>query len=166
MRKERDQKMFRKMRRFKQELDRQTCIEILLKEKRGVLAVHGDEGYPYALPLDYYYDEENGKIYFHGAGQGHKIDAIARDPRVSFCVYEKGVPDEGGWFLYVRSVIVFGQMRIVTDPQEKLVRARRLGIKYYPDAQSVEEEIRKDGARMTCLELTIDHMTGKRVHEQ
>ena len=158
--------MFRKMRRFKQELDKETCIEILKKEKRGVLAVHGDDDYPYAIPLDYYYEEENGRIYFHGAGEGHKIDAIRRDPKVSFCVYEKGEPDEGGWFLYVRSVIVFGQIRIVEDEQQKIRYVRSLGRKYYPDKESVEEEIRKDGARVTCLELIPDHMTGKRVHEQ
>lgn len=158
--------MFRRMRRFKQELDRETCIQILKNEKRGVLAVHGDDGYPYTIPLDFYYDEENGRIYFHGAGEGHKIDAIRRDPKVCFCVYEKGVPDEEGWFLYVRSVIVFGRMRILEDREEILTRARRLGLKYYPDAQSVEHEIEKDGHRVNCLELTPEHMTGKRVHEQ
>ena len=66
--------MFRKMRRFKQQLSEEECLEILKTAKRGVLAVLGDEGYPYAVPLDFVY--EDGKIYFHCAKEGHKLDAI------------------------------------------------------------------------------------------
>ena len=158
--------MFRNVTRVKQQLSREDCIRLLQQQPRGVLSLIGDDGYPYGLPIDHWYNPDDGQIYFHSGKQGHKIDAIRRDPKVSFCVYEKGVPDEEGWFLYVRSVVIFGRMRVIEDREETLLRVRRLGLKYYPDAQSVEAEIDKDGHRVTCLELTPEHMTGKRVHEQ
>ena len=54
--------MFRKMRRFKQQIPTGDCIKLLEKAPRGILAVLGDEGYPYTIPLNFVYDE--GKIYF------------------------------------------------------------------------------------------------------
>ena len=82
--------MFRKMRRSKQELTKEECIEILKKEPRGVLSVQGEEGYPYGMPMTHWYNEKDGKIYFHGAKSGHKIDAIRNCDKVSFCVMDKG----------------------------------------------------------------------------
>ncbi|MCR4694601.1 MAG: pyridoxamine 5'-phosphate oxidase family protein [Pseudobutyrivibrio sp.] len=153
------------MRRFKQQLETSECIEILKKEPRGVLAIHGELGYPYALPMDYIYDEENGKIYFHGAKEGHKIDALRRDNKVSFCVYDQGFKKEGEWALNIKSVIIFGTIRFIDDQNETIERVRALGLKYYPTAESVEEEIRKSAAHVQMLELSIDHMTGKLVNE-
>ncbi len=158
--------MFREMRRFKQQITPEECIELLKKEPRGVLAVHGDDGYPYAMPLDFYYDEETGCIYFHGAHEGHKIDAIRRDPKVSFCVCEQGIRLEGDWAYTARSVVVFGRIQPVTDFERIVEISRKLGLKYYPSAEEVEMEIDKAVKRVNVLELTIDHMTGKRVHEQ
>ena len=91
--------MFREVRRFKQRLNRDECLEILKQTKRGILSVNGDEGYPYGVPLNHYYDEETGKIYFHGASRGHKVDSIRKDDRVSFCVYDDGYRKEGVWAL-------------------------------------------------------------------
>ncbi len=68
--------MFRKMRRFKQQISNDECIAVLKNTKRGVLSLIGDDGYPYGIPIDHWYCEEDGKIYFHGAKEGHKIDAI------------------------------------------------------------------------------------------
>ena len=68
--------MFRKMRRFRQLLDDKLSADILTHGTVGVLALSGDDDYPYAVPVNYYY--ENGIIYIHGATSGHKIDAIAR----------------------------------------------------------------------------------------
>ena len=155
--------MFREMRRFKQQLTDEECAEILRREPRGVLAVLGDDGYPYAVPLDFVY--EDGKIYFHCAAEGHKIDAIRRCDKVSFCVAEQGERAPGEWWLKVRSVIAFGRIRILEDRDEVLSRVRALGLKYAaPDY--VEKELQKDGKRVQCLELTIEHMTGKRVNEK
>ena len=155
--------MFRKMRRFKQQLTNEECAEILRREPRGVLAVLGDDGYPYAVPLDFVY--EDGKLYFHGAAEGHKMDAIRRCDKASFCVTERGDAVPGEWWLTVRSVVAFGRVRILEDRDEVLSRVRALGLKYAaPDY--VEKELQKDGKRVQCLELTIEHMTGKRVNEK
>lgn len=156
--------MFRKMRRFKQQLSNEDCVKILQTEPRGILAVNGDDGYPYTVPLDYVYAD--GKIYFHCAVEGHKIDAIQRSDKVSFCVLDKGSRPDGEWAYYFNSVVVFGRIRIVTDEQLRTESLRLLGTKYFPTAQMVEDDIRKNAARALVLELTVEHMTGKHVHER
>lgn len=154
---------FRKMRRFKQALTYEECEEILRGEPRGVLSVLGENGYPYGFPMDFVY--EDGKLYFHCAKVGHKLDALRACDRVSFCVMDQGYRKEGDWALNIRSVIIFGRIRFIEDPEETIERVRHLGLKYYPTRESVEEEIRQAGARVQILELTIDHMTGKLVNE-
>lgn len=156
--------MFRKMRRFKQELDKETCEKILKEEPRGVLAVLGDEGYPYTVPLDYIY--EDGKIYFHGAKVGHKMDAIKKCDKVSFCVYDKGFKKEGDWALNISSVVVFGRIKEIEDRDMAFRRVKNLGLKYYPTPESVDEEMKRSAAAVACLELTIEHMTGKIINEK
>ena len=156
--------MFRKMRRIKQQLSETQCIDILTREPRGVLAVLGDEGYPYAVPLDFFY--RDGRLYFHSAMEGHKVDALKACDKASFCVMDQGQRTEGDWALWFNSVICFGRMRLVEDREETIAIARDLGLKYYPSRQDVEDEIQKDGRRVLCMELTIEHMTGKHVHEK
>lgn len=158
--------MFRPMRRFKQQLSEEECIRILKEEPRGVLAMHGEDGYPYAIPMDHYYDEASGRIYFHGAAEGHKIDAILSDPKVCYTVYDKGFLKDGDWALNISSVVVFGRISIVEDREKVIRMVRRLGLKYYPTEAEVEEELKKSGHRVCCLELVIDHMTGKLVNEK
>ena len=155
--------MFRKLRRFKQELTEEECIGILRKEPRGVMAVHGEDGYPYAFPLDFIYME--GKLFFHCAKEGHKLDAIAADPRVSFCVMNEGCRKEGDWALNISSVILFGRIRKIEETEETLRIASQIAEKYYPTKEAAEEEVRKAGSRVQILEMTIDHMTGKLVNE-
>lgn len=155
--------MFRKMRRFNQEIPEQECIDILKEQARGVLAVYGEDGYPYTFPMDYIYMDE--KIYFHCAKEGHKLDAIAADNRVSFCVMDDGFRKSGDWALNIRSIVIFGRVRRIDDADETLKIVHRLGLKYYPTAESVDEEIRKAIARVQILELSIDYMTGKLVNE-
>ena len=101
------------MRRIKQQISEADCIRILREEKRGVLSMLGDDGYPYGIPLNHWYNPEDGKIYFHGAKTGHKIDAIRRCGKASFCVYDQGIRQEGEWFLRIRSVIVFGRIELI-----------------------------------------------------
>ena len=156
--------MFRPMRRFKQQLSQEECAELLQSEPRGVLAVLGDEDYPYAVPLDFVYHE--GSLYFHGAGEGHKLDALRRHDKASFCVMDQGRREKGDWALYIRSVIAFGRLRVVQDPDRAMDLVRLLALKYYPTAQEAEQEVQKDGPRATILELKIEHLTGKLVHEK
>ena len=158
--------MFRKMRRFKQQLTDEACIQILKHEKRGVLSVLGDDGYPYGVPLDHYYNEENGRLYFHCAMAGHKLDAIRACDKVSYCVTDEGHHEDGvSWSLTFRSVIVFGRMKVLDDHAAALHLARLLGEKFTPDQAYLDNEIKHAGPRMLMLELTPEHITGKRVNE-
>lgn len=153
------------MRRFKNQITEDECKEILKTEWRGVLAVHGEDGYPYALPIDYMYDEESGKILFHCAKEGHKIDALKQDNRVSLCVYDKG-HSEGDWSLHFKSVIVFGKIRFITGEDETYCAAEKFGAKFFPTREELDSELQNAVKRVQMLELTPDCITGKRVHEK
>lgn len=155
--------MFRKMRRYKQELSFAECEEVLASEPRGVLAVHGENGYPYALPMDFIFLD--GRLYFHSAKKGHKLEAIAKNDKVSFCVMDKGFRKDGQWPLNIRSVVIFGRIARLDDTEKAEVALRKLGLKYYPSAGEVEAEISRSMKNVEILELTIDHMTGKLVNE-
>lgn len=154
--------MFRPMRRGRQQLPEAECIEILQHEPRGVLSVLGDEGYPYGVPMDFWYCPADGKLYFHCARQGHKLDAITGCDKVSFCVCDRGYREEGQWALNFRSVIVFGRIRQV-EPDEKILQA--LAGKFTSDAAYTASEIRKHIPHVALLALTPEHITGKRVQE-
>lgn len=156
---------WRGMRRFNQYLSRKECLQILKEEWRGVLSMHGENGYPYGIPVDFYYDEEDGKIYIHGAREGNKIDLLKENNKVCFTVMDKGYKEEGDWALNIKSVVIFGHIDFMEDRDEIIDQARKLGLKYYPTAEGVEEEIRKAGRFVNMLVLTIDHMTGKIVNE-
>lgn len=153
------------MRRFRQQLTDEQCVEVLMSRPRGVLAVQGDDGYPYALPLSFWYDAASGTLCFHCAKEGHKLDAIRRSDKVSFCVMDEGFRREGEWALNIRSVIVFGRMRIVEDAERKTQILRSLGLKFYPDPDDVEAEMRRSADRALCLELFPEHISGKLVNE-
>ena len=155
---------FREMRRIKQALTREECAAILRGEKRGTLAVIGDGGWPYALPINFWYDEEADKIYFHCGKAGHKHDAIRACEKVCFTVHDAG-HSAGDWSYFVNSVIVFGCARFVEDPALKLEKARAYGAKYIPTQEELERELRGID-RMELVEITVKHMTGKRVHEK
>ncbi|MCC8151622.1 MAG: pyridoxamine 5'-phosphate oxidase family protein [Lachnospiraceae bacterium] len=107
--------MFRDMRRCKQLISDNECREILRSEKRGVLSVIGDDGYPYGVPINFYYDEDENILYFHGAKQGHKIDAIKNCGKVSFTTWNSGLQKDGDWAFYITSVIVMGTAELVDD---------------------------------------------------
>lgn len=157
--------MFRKMRRFKQQISDEECRKILREEKRGVLSVLGDDGYPYGVPIDFIYYEDENKICFHGARTGHKIDAIKKCDKASFCVYDEGYRKEGEWALNIKSVIAFGRIKIVEDHDRALAISRDLCGKFTDDQAYVEHELTHSGPAVQCLELTIEHMTGKLVNE-
>ena len=157
--------MFRPMRRAKQQIPEEECIKILKEEPRGVLSVLGDDGYPYGVPIDHYYDEKTGKIYFHGAKEGHKIDAIRRCGKACLTVMNQGYQIPGEWPWYITSVIVFGRIREVTDPAILKEKLTALGEKYSPSREEVEGEVARAMGRVAVLEMTIEHMTGKAVKE-
>ncbi|MBQ6508224.1 MAG: pyridoxamine 5'-phosphate oxidase family protein [Flexilinea sp.] len=158
--------MFRNIVRVKQALPEEECIAILKKEPRGVLSVLGDDDYPYGMPLNHYYNEEDGRLYFHSGMTGHRIDAIRRHPKASFCVYDEGVRENGNWYLTIRSVIVFGKIEIVEDREKIYEIARKLSHKFTGDEEYIENEINTSGPRTLMFVLIPEHMTGKRVTER
>ena len=157
--------MFREMRRSKQQFSQEECTEILKQEVRGVLSVLGEDGYPYGIPMDHWYDEKNGKIYFHGAKEGHKLDAIKACDKVSYCVYDKGYRKDGEWALNIRSVVVFGSIRPVEHMEKVEEICRNICLKFTDDQEYIEKELKNYTSRVLCLDLIPEHMTGKLVNE-
>ncbi|MCI5688412.1 MAG: pyridoxamine 5'-phosphate oxidase family protein [Emergencia sp.] len=157
--------MFRAMRRSKQVMSFEDSAAVLERNTAGVLAVSGDDGYPYAVPLSYVYTD--GKIYFHCAKQGHKLDAIARCEKVSFCVIDQDqvVPEE--FTTYFRSVIAFGKARVLEEPAEKRAALEALGKRYSPDEtpEALAKEVEGSFKQVTMVEITIDHLSGKEAKE-
>jgi phosphinothricin acetyltransferase len=159
---------FRPMRRAKQALAEDEIREVLRTTRRGVLAVTGDGGRPYCITLNPLYDEETGRLYFHGAKEGHKIDALRRDPRACFTATDEGTHDSSRppeWALTFKSVVVHGRVEFVDDHEAALDICRRLCRRFPMDEEAIEKEIRLAGAAVRVFALVPEHVTGKRVHE-
>jgi len=158
--------MFRSMRRASRAISDEAAKQLLLESKRGVLAVNGDDGYPFAIPVNYFYDREQGKIYFHGAKTGHKVDALAKSDKVCFTVYgnEHFTPDD--WAPYVQSTVVFGRCRLIEDAALTEERVRELAAKYYPNQEEIDIEVAKSIKAAQLYEITIEHLTGKQIKEK
>lgn len=152
------------MRRKNRELPYEECIEILTNEPRGVLAVLGDYDYPYTVPMTHVFVD--GKIYFHGAQTGHKNDAIKKHDKVSYCVMDKGVKAKDSWWYTFKSVVVFGKIRTLSDKDEKIEKLTYLGDKFFPTHEETVSEINRLLDKTEVFEITIDHISGKRVEER
>lgn len=156
--------MFREMRRFKQKLSKEECIDVLKRNTSGVLAVLGDEDYPYSVPLSYVYVGD--KIYFHSAKTGHKLDAIEKNSKVSFCIIDKDTIVPAEYTTYFRSVIAFGKARILSEPSEIFEALEVLAEKYSPDqVEGRKQEINQQISRVCMIELNIEHLAGKEAIE-
>lgn len=158
--------MFRDMRRKKREVGIEECKKVLTQGQRSVLSLIGDEGYPYGVPMNYYYAEDENRIYFHGAKAGHKFDAIAACDKACFTVWDQGFKNEGEWYWNVTSVVAFGRIKALDEPELQEERLRTLGLKYYPSPEGVEEELRSDAMAAQIFAFDIEHMTGKLVKEK
>ena len=155
---------FREMRRKRQQLSEEESISILRKSTAGTLALLGDNDYPYAVPISYVYHE--GKLFFHSALTGHKVDAIRKCDKASFCVIERDDVQPERYTTFFRSVIVFGRIHIIEDEQEKLATARMLGNRYNPNQdEALQKEIESGLSRMLAIRLDIEHLTGKEAIE-
>ena len=156
--------MFREMRRKKQRLSKEECDRILYNGTSGVLALHGDNGYPYAVPVSYVYNGE--KLLFHSAKNGHKIDAIIKNAAASFCVIGQDQVVAEKYTTLFRSVIAFGQVRVLEDDGEKRAALEALGERFNPgQPESLEKEIAATWNSVCVLELEIEHLTGKEAKE-
>ena len=157
--------MFRELSRRNKQITDAECIELLTVEKRGVLAVNGDEGYPYAMPMNHFYNTEDGCIYFHCGKKGHRLDSLSRSDKASFCVCEQGQRLDGDWAYTVRSVVVFGRIEIVDDMERVTQISAELSRKFTDDEQYIGTEIANYAKATLLLKLTPEHICGKRVKE-
>lgn len=158
--------MFRPIRKKKNEISMDEAKRLLQNTRRGVLAVNGDDGYPYAIPVNYLYDEENQKIYFHGARAGHKVDAIKKCDKVCFTVFGNEMIKKESWAPFVQSVVIFGRCHVVEDRQTAMTLVKNFAMKYYPNESMVDEEIALDGKAVQMYEIEIEHLSGKEVQER
>ena len=155
---------FRPMRRIKQLLADEEAKKILTDGTHGVLAVSGDDGYPYAVPMSYVYAD--GSLYFHSAVQGHKVDALRRNFKASVCVVERYEIRPAEYTTYFCSVIVFGRVSILESDEEKMIALRRLGERYNPGHPAdAQHEAEKSLSRVLIFRMDIDHLTGKQAIE-
>lgn len=151
------------MRRAKQRLSPEESLAILEKGSSGVLALWDGEE-PYAVPLSYVYHE--GKLYFHCARAGRKLEAIKVCPRASFCVVaaDDVIPEK--YTTAYRSVIVSGRLRIIEDEAEMVPALRLLAAKYNPlQGEVLDNKIAEGIPRMFMLELRADEISGKQGKE-
>ena len=156
--------MFRQLRRSNRQLENDKVIALLKNEKRAVLAVHGENDYPYAVPINYIYDENTNKIYFHGAGAGQKYEALMKENKVCFTVYGNEQYKDNDWAPHMQSVVIFGKCNKVEE--NKLDYLRLLAKKYYPSDEEIEKEINLAGKIVQVFEITIDHICGKQIQEK
>ena len=158
--------MFRELARKNKQLTEAECIRILTEEKRGVLSVNGDDGYPYGMPMNHFYDPDSGKIYFHsGKSEGHRLCSLKADNKVSFCVYDSGCKNDGDWALSISSVIVFGKVSVIDDLNTIIDISARLSRKFTDDEGYIQKEIKAFSRETLILQLTPEHICGKRVKE-
>lgn len=159
--------MFREMRRKKKEIGTNDAKELLKNCRRGVIAVNGDNGYPYAVPINYLYDADSNKIYFHGSRVGHKIDSIKACDKICFTVYGNETVRDEKWAPYLQSVVVFGRCHLIeNNSQQSEEMLKKLAMKYYPNEQTVEEETKRSGKAVQMFEIEIEHISGKEIQER
>ena len=155
---------FRPMRRFKQEATAEECLTVLETAPRGILSVQGENGYPYGVPMNYVLVDN--MIYFHCAREGHKLDAVRSNEKVCFTVLSEPIKNPGEWWNCFTSVICFGRISEVKDEERRNFALRALGAKLFPAGYDIEADLAKNSSKAQVLELTIDHMSGKKVREK
>ena len=158
--------MFRPIRRKNKEISEKLAKQLLTEAKRGVLAVNGDDGYPYAIPINFLYDETASKIYFHGARAGHKIEAIKKCDKICFTVYGNETIKDYEWAPYWQSVVVFGRCKLIEDQASAIELVKRLARKYYPNEELIDEEVVQSGKAVQMFEIEIEHLSGKEIQER
>ena len=158
--------MFRTIRKKKNEISTDAAKTLLQSSRRGVLAVNGDDGYPYAIPINYVYDDDAQKIYFHGARVGHKVDALRACDKVCFTVYGNETIKEEKWAPFVQSTVIFGRRHLLEESAETTEILKKIAVKYYPNEQLIDEEIKRSGKAVQLFEIEIEHISGKEIQEK
>lgn len=158
--------MFRSIRKKKNEISVEEAKEVIRCSRRGILAVNGDDGYPYAIPINYLYDEDTEKIYFHGAKAGHKVDSLKACDKICFTVCGNETIKDLDWAPYVKSAVVFGRCHLIEDKKIAVDALKKFAMKYYPTEKMVDDEIEATGNATQMFEIEIEHISGKEVSEK
>lgn len=158
--------MFRSIRKKKNEISTERAREVLLTSRRGVLSMQGEDGYPYGIPVNYFYDEVEQKIFFHGAKAGYKVDCLKACDKVCFTVMGKETIREEAWAPYVSSVVVFGRCHLIDDGKVAMEKLKDFAMKYYPKEDMVIQEMEASGRAVQMFVIDIDHLSGKEVQEK
>ena len=158
--------MFRQLSRIKQKLSDEECKNILSTQTRGVLSINGENDYPYAMPMNHFYNKDDGCIYFHTGKKGYRTDCIKNSDKACFCVYTNGERIENSWVYRVESVIVFGKIEIIDDIETVIDITRKLCYKFTPDTNYIETEISNHAKNTILLRLKPEHVCGKTVKEE
>ena len=158
--------MFRPIRKTKNEISVEDAKALLRNNTRAAFSVNGDDGYPYTIPVNFYYDEDDNRIYFHSAKKGHKIDSMKANDKVCLTTWNDGYLEDGDWAFHVSSCVVFGRARLIEDRKITEDKVRKFARKYYPSAEEVEEEIKRSLAGVQLVAIEIEHISGKKVHEK
>ena len=157
--------MFRELVRKNKQIPDGECIALLVKQTRGILSVNGDGGYPYGMPMNHFYNPDDGCIYFHCGRNGHRLDSLKRSNKASFCVCEQGYKENDHWAYNVRSVIAFGEIEIIDDFAAVSHIARKLSYKFTQDEAYIQNEIDRFAKATILLKLKPEHICGKMVQE-
>ena len=157
--------MFPELMRKNQQLTHEECLRLLREETRGVLSVLGEGGYPYGTPMNHWYEEEDGCIYFHCGRAGHRLSALRRCGKASYCVYDQGFRRPGEWAWNVSSVIVFGQVEVIDDLERVKDITTRFSRKFVQDEDYIRSEVEKFAPGTLLLKLIPEHICGKLVNE-
>ena len=157
--------MFRTIRKKKNEISLDAIKELLHCSRRGILAVNGDDGYPYAVPVNYLYDEDTQKIFFHGAKAGYKVDALKACDKVCFTVCGNETIKDEAWAPYVKSAVVFGRCHLMENKENAMAALKKFAMKYYPSEDMVDKQIESTGMATQMFEIEIEHISGKEVQE-
>ena len=160
--------MFREMVRQSKQLTRKDCVKILRKQRRGVLSVNGDNGYPYSAPINHYYNPDDGCLYFHTGRRtsSHRTESLIKSDKVCYCVTEPGKPIPDDWALLVRSVVVFGRVEIITDEERIIPICTALSRQFTKDEAFIQKELDRLAKGTYLLKLTPEHICGKQVEEK
>lgn len=158
--------MFRPVRKKINEINIEEAKKLLHQSRRGVLAVIGDNNYPYAIPVNYLYDEENQKIYFHGSRAGHKVDAIKNCDKVCFTVIGNEAIKKETWAPFLQSTVIFGRCHLIEDQSTAMILLKKFAMKFYPNESMVDEEIAVFKKATQMYEIEIEHLSGKEVQER
>ena len=157
--------MFRPIRKKKNEISAEAAKELLRSSRRGVLAVNGDDGYPYAIPINFLYDEETQTIIFHGAKAGHKVDSLKASDKICFTVFGNEQVKDVPWAPYLQSAGVFGRCRLIENQEENIRLVKKFAEKYYPDEKTIDEEVAVSGRAVQMFVIEIEHLSGKQIQE-